>query len=301
MNKILFISLALFVAETVSAEEGLQPYLFFGNSGQTIEDTNESISTALSVQEFEVLGQYSPAESPERSVLVVSHPELLTSLSDLRPSAGFFSAIRIGLISVNGNTLISLQNPEYWGNAYLQDEYSKAEAVINNLSSKISKTIQAEYTTASLGSGYGSSQEFTQEDLREYHYMFGMPYFEDNLLIGEFESYQQAVAAIERNLLSSETCSKVFVRDLPGKEVKLYGIALKGETGEGQFVPIIDIAQQKHVTFLPYELLVVGKEVRMLHGRFRIALSFPDLTMGTFTKIMSSPGEIEDLLSSLTK
>ena len=58
----------------------------------------------------------------------------------------------------------------------------------------------------------------------------------------------------------------------------LYGIALKGETGEGQFVPIIDIAQQKHVTFLPYELLVVGKEVRMLHGRFRIALSLPDLT-----------------------
>ena len=43
-------------------------------------------------------------------------------------------------------------------------------------------------------------------------------------------------------------------------------------------MPIIDIAQQKHVTFLPYELLVVGKEVRMLHGRSRIALSLPDLT-----------------------
>ena len=38
------------------------------------------------------------------------------------------------------------------------------------------------------------------------------------------------------------------------KRSKLNGIALKGETGEGQFVPIIDIAQQKHVTFLPYEL-----------------------------------------------
>ena len=57
-------------------------------------------------------------------------------------------------------------------------------------------------------------------------------------------------------------------------------------------MPIIDFAQQKHVTFLPYELLVVGKEVRMLHGLFRIALSFPDLTMGTFTKIMSTPEEI---------
>ncbi len=43
---IYFLSLALFVAEIVSAEEGLHPNLFFGNSGQMIEDTNESISTA---------------------------------------------------------------------------------------------------------------------------------------------------------------------------------------------------------------------------------------------------------------
>ena len=50
--------------------------------------------------------------------------------------------------------------------------------------------------------------------------MFGMPYFEDNLLIVEFESYQQAVVAIEKNLQSSETCSKVFVRDLAGKKSK---------------------------------------------------------------------------------
>ena len=92
--------------------KGLCHIYFFGNSGQTIGDTNESISTALSVSGFEVLGQYSLAESPERSVLVVSHPELLIALSGLRPRAGFFSAIRIGLISVNGNTLIPLQNPE---------------------------------------------------------------------------------------------------------------------------------------------------------------------------------------------
>jgi len=109
------------------------------------------------------------------------------------------------------------------------------------------------------------------------------------------------LATIEKNLQNSSTSSKVFSRYLPSKEIRLFGIALKGETGEAKFVPIIDISFQKHVTFLPYELLVMGKEVRMLHGRFRIALSFPDLTMVTFTKIMSTPGEIEDLLSSLSK
>jgi hypothetical protein len=39
----------------------------------------------------------------------------------------------------------------------------------------------------------------------------------------------------------------------------------------------------------------------MLHGRYRIALSFPDLTMGTFSKIMSTPGDIEDLLKQLVE
>ena len=120
--------------------------------------------------------------------------------------------------------------------------------------------------------------------------MFGMPYFEDNVLIGEFDSHEQALAAIEKNLQKSKTCSKVFAQDIHGKEIRLYGVGLKGETVEGNFVPIIDIAEEKHVTFLPYELLVMGKEVRMLHGRFRIALSFPDLTMGTFGNIISTPG-----------
>jgi hypothetical protein len=39
----------------------------------------------------------------------------------------------------------------------------------------------------------------------------------------------------------------------------------------------------------------------MLHGRYRIALSFPDLKMGTFTKIRSIPGDIEDLLKTIVE
>ncbi len=81
--------------------------------------------------------------------------------------------------------------------------------------------------------------------------------------------------------------TKVYSIELPGKELKLYGFALGGEKGESHF--------------LPYEFLVMGNEVHMLHGRFRIALSFPDLNMGTFTKIMSSPGDIKDLLESVVE
>ena len=66
-------------------------------------------------------------------------------------------------------------------------------------------------------------------------------------------------------------------------------------------MPTIDIGQHKHTAFLPYEMLILKNKVYMLHGRYRIALSFPDLKMGTFMKIVSTPGNIEELLESSTK
>jgi hypothetical protein len=39
----------------------------------------------------------------------------------------------------------------------------------------------------------------------------------------------------------------------------------------------------------------------MLHGRFRIALHWPELTMGTFMKIMSTPGNIEEFMEGITE
>ncbi len=87
---------------------------------------------------------------------------------------------------------------------------------------------------------------------------------------------------------------------MKSQQTVLYGIGLKGATGEGHFLPIIDIAEHKHTAFLPHELLGNGKKVYMLHGRFRIAVSFPDLTMMIFGKIMSTPGDIEALMATLT-
>ena len=64
-------------------------------------------------------------------------------------------------------------------------------------------------------------------------------------------------------------------------------------------MPKIDVSNPKHTAFLPYEILVKDKTVVMLHGRYRIAVAFPDLTMGTFTKIMSAPGDIEDVMTEI--
>ena len=52
------------------------------------------------------------------------------------------------------------------GNAYLQEEFSKAEAAISSISSKIGKAIQNKYQNVALNKGYVSTQEFFRKDLR---------------------------------------------------------------------------------------------------------------------------------------
>ncbi len=70
------------------------------------------------------------------------------------------------------------------------------------------------------------------------------------------------------------------------------------EKGEAHYLPIIG---ESHLAALPYEIILTGKKATILHGRYRIALHWPSLTMGTFTKIMSTPGAIEDQMKLLVK
>ena len=150
------------------------------------------------------------------------------------------------------------------------------------------------------GHYFGSEEGVEIDDLREYQYMMGMPEFDDVVELKEFDSYAAAVAKVDANLKKGgKNFKKVYSVTIPGKNLKLYGIALTGTEGEKLFMPKIDVSNPKHTAFLPYEILVKGKTVVMLHGRFRIAVAFPDLTMGTFTKIMSAPGDIEDVMTKI--
>ncbi|MDA3843580.1 MAG: hypothetical protein PF588_04315 [Candidatus Kapabacteria bacterium] len=187
----------------------------------------------------------------------------------------------------------------YWGNAYFQDDFPSVKSYYNKLAVKLKKAISA--VGKFKGKEFGSEDGEDAEDLRDYHYMFGMPYFHDVVEIKTFKSHKEAVATIEKNLKSNKNASKVYKVKISGKELTLFGIALTGKDGESDFLPTIDIDKPKPTGFLPYAILVKGKEVIMLHGRYRIAIAFPDLGMGTFTKIMSAPGNIEDTMTELTK
>jgi hypothetical protein len=61
----------------------------------------------------------------------------------------------------------------------------------------------------------------------------------------------------------------------------------------------IDTDDLRHSAHLPYEVLVSGKHVYMLHGKFRIAQSFPDLGMGSFMNISAAPDAIENTIKAV--
>jgi hypothetical protein len=91
----------------------------------------------------------------------------------------------------------------------------------------------------------------------------------------------------------------VYQLKFSGDQIAVYGVALlDATTGEGHFLPIID---NSHLAAMPYEIILQGKTATILHGRYRLAVHWPELTMGTFMKIMSTPGEIEDTLKALCK
>ena len=278
----------------------LRPYILGATTDDPIEMVIATLKTNLESEGIEVLGDYMPADDNSRRVIVFTDGDLVQAVKRFRGQTGFAAALRIGLTWDGDQTYISYTNPAYWGNSYYGENYSEVEQHYKNLTDKLTSVMSRIGTYN--GKDFGSETGIDVEDLWDYRYMLGMPRFDDVVELRQFSSYEQAVSKIEANLKRGvEDITLVYSIEIPGEDLKLYGFGLSGEDGESKFLPKIDIANTKHTAFLPYEMLVKGGQVIMLHGRYRIALSFPDLKMSTFTKIMSTPGDIRDMLERVSE
>lgn len=298
MKKLVFPLVFHTLLTLISTAQVLSPYTLGATSNKGLKESAALVKEKLTANGFQVLGEYAPAEDKERWMIVITSESLLYAAGKTGGLTGFAAALRVALTRESGRVLISYTTPEYWLNAYYRDDFDAVKSLLDPLTGKLENVMQESGTYA--GTAFGSEKGLDVDDLRSYKYMMGMPKFHETKELGEFASYKEAIDKVESSLIKGvPDVTKVYSVEVPGKELKLYGFALGGEKGESHFLPIVDISEPKHTAFLPYEFLVMGNEVHMLHGRFRIALSFPDLKMGTFTKIMSSPGDIEDLLESV--
>jgi len=274
-------ALALSATLAFAQDIVLKPFVLASRSPGDLAPTLDATKAALTKAGFTVAGSYSPY--PGAAVIGVTNDELRSTAAKSE-HGGFGAAVRVSVSKVKDQVQVAYTNPAYMANAYRMAGELKD-------------------TSAKLQSALGRIEEFgaeglTPAKLRKYHYAFGMEYFDEPNTLASYGSYEEAVKAVEAGLAAGKQgVTKVYRVDVTGKKETLFGVAMKGE-GDNKYMDDkylmseIDFKDVKSTAHLPYDILVSDNKVYALYARFRIAISFPDLSMmgaNSFMNIMKAP------------
>lgn len=276
-----------------SSGQDLSPYIKIAETNESIQQSSEKIINTLKENSFQVLGSYHPANRSSLKVIVFTRADLKNTVIKVADRGALAAAFKVGLVQKEGKVTISYTNPDYILRAYLRDDYSSYRSTFEKFSSDLKTTF------SSIGSEFVPFGGTVKADkLKKYHYKIMMPYFTDPVELNEYASFEEGLRVIEANLKAKKgETFQVYKIIYSDEKVAVFGVGLKSkEDGESHFLPKIGM---DHAAAMPYEIILQGKEATMLHGKYRIALHWPDLTMGTFMKIMSTPGDIEDTMKGL--
>lgn len=278
----------------ISAQE-LAPYIQVGTSTETMQQNYDKVVAALKENSFTVLGSYNPSNKSSLKVIAFTRSDIKNTVVKVSDRGALAAVFKVGLVQKNNVVTISYLNPEYIFRAYLRGSYTSYKATCQKFSDDLKKTLSP------LGSDFKPFGGTVKADeLKDYHYKVMMPYFTDPVTLGEYASFDAGLKTIEDNLKAHKgNTSLVYKLVYTNEKVAVFGVALTGkETGEAHFLPKIG---EDNIAAMPYEIILQGTKATMLHGKYRIALHWPSLTMGTFMKIMSTPGDIEDTLKAVCK
>ncbi len=282
----LLVASFLAAAPATAADTPLKPYLLAEESAGPWAEKVDTVRKGLTAAGFEVAGEYRVMEGV--ATLVVTS-DALKEAAAATEFGGYGAAVRVSVTVVAGKVQVAYTNPAWMANVYrMGTDLADVAATLG----------------AVLGAGtpFGAKEGFTAKQLGSYHYMVMMPYFTDQEVLATHASHAEALEKVENGLAKSKVVRRISRIDIPGKEQTLFSVAiLDGPGADATVMKATDTAQQRHTAHLPYEFLVSGGKVRMLHGKFRIAQSFPDLTMGTFMKISGAPAGIESAIKGAVR
>jgi len=292
MKKLVFSILVLFIGVHAKSQE-LAPYLKVGETNETIQQVSTNIIDVLKSNSFTVLGAYNPSNKSTLKVIVFTRSDLKYSVLKVKDRGALAAVYKVGLVRENGKTIISYSNPEYILRAYIGDNYHSNKTLYEKFSSDI-KTVMSNF--GSEFTPFGGTVK--ADKLKKYHYKIMMPYFSDPVTLNEYGSFEEGLSIIENNLKARKGNAKqVYKLVFKGHDVAVFGIGLMDkEEGESHFLPKIG---EENIAAMPYEIILQGNKATMLHGKYRLALHWPNLTMGTFMKIISTPGDIENFLETI--
>ncbi len=286
----ILISSGAFIAPAQS-EELLKPYILAnpidGSQAEVILVVKEKLAEAG----LEATGDYVPYDG---TTIITFTGEDLNAGAAKTEFGGFALALRLTVTSTEEGIQVAYCNPEYWANGYrLSDNLEKLTLILKN--------------TFGVQEAFGSKKGMTAKKLRKYKYVPGgmpmpMPKFDDLDLLAEYGSYSEALQALESSFQAGKGgVSKIFRVDLNESETTLFGVSLKDGKGADETVMrVTDRGELKQSAYLPYEILVVGGKIYAFKAKFRIAIAFPDLSMGTFMKISSAPKGIRKALEEVS-
>ena len=283
----------LVLVNSYSVGQDLSPYIKIGESSESIQKVSEKVIQTLNDNSFTVLGTYNPSNKSSLKAIAFTRTDLKNTVIKVADRGALAAIMKVGLIQKNGKVIISYTNPDYLLRAYLQINYNTFKSTFVKFSSDLKTAF------SSLGNEFTAFGGTVKADkLGKYHYKIMMPYFTDPEELNEFSSFEEGLSTISNNLKAKKgNTLEVYRLVYNNEKVAVFGVGLRStEDGESHFLPKIG---EDHVAALPYEIILQGKEATMLHGKYRIALHWPELTMGTFMKIMSTPGDIEDTLEAL--
>lgn len=294
--KQLFITLLIVITSQFNLfSQELPAYFEVGKITGNIESSMETVKNELQNSGFKIIGEYNPADSENLAVICYTRPDLENIAMSFEDRGSLAATLKIGFKKEADVVKVSMINPIYLFYAYFIEGIDKQESALVKISDdaiNAMKKVGTDFTQ------FGGKLE--KKKLQKYHYKVMMPYYADAEKLTDFASFEDGLKTIQGNLLSGKgSTEKVYELIYHDKKVAVFGVGLKNtENGESKFLPIIG---DDHVAAMPYEIILQGNTATILPGRYRIALHWPELTMGTFMKIMSTPGDIKNTLQGLTE
>jgi hypothetical protein len=188
-----------------------------------------------------------------------------------KPTRGFVGVMR--LLVDDERKQISVTNPIYFGKSFMQKDFNYATF----------KAIEDSLLNAfpSLKAGV---DHFAYDELSGYHFMMGMPYYDDVVVLAEGKQ-----ADLLKKATKSKKAKKTLVFEIKLSETStLLGYKLGKRTSK-----FVKKTGTQNATVLPYCVLIENGEVKILNAKYYLAVSYPQLTMGEFMTIATVPGAIE--------
>jgi len=223
--------------------------------------------TVLAVTKVDKIGKYNS---------IIFTNETLKNVANIE-GRGFIATMK--LLVDNVNKKVRVTNPDYFARAYMQDDYK--DGMLDSVTNSLKKE---------FGPFKGSIDKLDIDVLGKFHFMFGMPYYEDVMVLGKGKT-NELVALAENN----SNKEHIFTLKLSDDRF-LVAIDLKKRTKK--FVKKLGL---HNGALLPYTILIENGKAVAMSPKYYISLSYPLLSMSEFTTIATVPGAVKKELSKLFK